>query len=100
MGSAGAVLPRIFIPRVPDEITERDVTQHFSAFGEVKDVYLPKFPGGGRKGIGYVGLATMEAAHRAVAAVTANPFINNIRIGEPTIAAPKEGDGARGPPRR
>lgn len=95
------MLPRIFIPRVPDEVTERDVTQHFATFGEVKDVYLPKFPGGARKGIGYVGLATMEAAHRAVATVAANPFINGVRIGEPSIAAPKEGDGARGAaPRR
>jgi RNA recognition motif-containing protein len=80
----------LFVPRIPDEVTEREVMVHFGAFGEVNDLYFPKFPNGARRGFCYVGFATAEGARRALDAALANPTIAGFRIGDVVIASRKD----------
>ena len=51
---------KLFVGRLPDETTENDLLEHFSKFGEVIDVYIPK----PMRGISFVTFASGEVAKK------------------------------------
>lgn len=59
---------RIFINRVPQNVTNQDVAAHFAQFGPTTDVYLPSIPGQqGHKGIAYVTFADPQSSQLCLA---------------------------------
>lgn len=51
---------KLFVGRLPDGTTENDLLEHFSKFGEVIDVYIPK----PMRGISFVTFASGEVAKK------------------------------------
>lgn len=51
---------KLFVGRLPDGTTETDLLEHFSKFGEVIDVYIPK----PMRGISFVTFASGEVAKK------------------------------------
>jgi RNA recognition motif-containing protein len=53
---------RLFVTKVPQQLTRDDLAAHFARFGQTTDVYLPSVPGhGGHKGIAFISFADAEA---------------------------------------
>ena len=88
--ASASAAPRIFVGKLPREATEQDVREHFSRFGFVLDVYLPRDRGdrggsqrlrhgaeergaaaaaaeGQHRGFGFVTFETRSALRRVVA---------------------------------
>lgn len=62
MPSAEGINDRLFVTKVPQQLTRDDLAAHFARFGQTTDVYLPSVPGhGGHKGIAFVSFADAEA---------------------------------------
>lgn len=60
---------RLFVSKVPTELTQEDIRLHFAKYGDLTDVYLPLAPGTvSHKGIGFVSFANPMDLHKAMAA--------------------------------
>jgi len=84
--------PRIFVGGVPEVLGEAEMRSHFSAFGQVVDVYFPK--GKGRGGFCFVKFASPSMAMDAVA--KSSRQIGEHVISEIRIADPKPGSSGGG----
>eukprot|EP00933_Yihiella_yeosuensis_P061959 TRINITY_DN64849_c0_g1_i1.p1 TRINITY_DN64849_c0_g1~~TRINITY_DN64849_c0_g1_i1.p1 ORF type:complete len:370 (-),score=89.89 TRINITY_DN64849_c0_g1_i1:172-1281(-) len=67
-GKGGAEEERLFVTKIPPQVTKEDVAEHFAQFGTTTDVYLPSVPGrGGHKGIAFISFAEPAAVQTAFA---------------------------------
>jgi len=58
---------RLFITKIPQSVDKNDVQEHFGAFGQLTDVYMPSVPGqAGHKGIAFVSFAHSESLKVAI----------------------------------
>lgn len=56
---------KIFVGRLPSDISSDDLQRYFSSFGQIIDIYLPKDPKkSGHKGFGFVTFANEGTAER------------------------------------
>lgn len=61
-------IDRLFVSKLPMEVTREEVHTYFSAFGEITDVYLPMQPGSRmHKGICFVSFSSPQSASKAMA---------------------------------
>lgn len=58
---------RLFITKVPPNLTKDHLSAHFQQFGELTDCYMPAAPGSGHhKGIGFIAFADPAACQAAL----------------------------------
>jgi RNA recognition motif-containing protein len=90
---------RVFLPRLPEGVTDEALRSHFARFGEISDVYIPIHPATGKpKGMAFVTFANSE--HAAAAMEQAEQEINGEAC-EVVKAAPRpDRRGGGGPMRR
>ena len=66
---------RVFLPRLPEGVTDEALRSHFARFGEISDVYIPVHPATGKpKGLAFVTFSSSE--HAAAALEQAEQDIN------------------------
>jgi len=66
---------RVFLPRLPEGVTDEELRSHFARFGEISDVYIPVHPATGKpKGLAFVTFSSSE--HAAAALEQAEQEIN------------------------
>jgi cold-inducible RNA-binding protein len=92
---------RVFLPRLPEGVTDEELRSHFARFGEISDVYIPVHPATGKpKGLAFVTFSSSE--HAAAALEQAQQEINGEAC-EVVKAVPRPdrrggGDPMRGDP--
>ncbi|GMH44921.1 hypothetical protein BSKO_12878 [Bryopsis sp. KO-2023] len=61
--------PRVFVGRLPKELTKSDLNEHYSKFGPVMDVYMPRAKNCSAKhrGFGFVSFQTADSIERVIA---------------------------------
>jgi len=86
---------KLFIGRLPKDITEEDVKDHFSKFGELVDVFLPN----PFRGFGFVKYATQEDAMEVLHKTheLKNSFLN-VTLAEPKDAKTPAGQMSNNAP--
>ena len=92
---------KMYVGNLPFKATAQDITELFSQFGSVTDVFLPIDRDTGRpRGFAFVSMDTPEAMHAAIAGLNGNDFdgrllaINEARPREERPAG--GGGGGRG----
>ncbi|KAL6610078.1 hypothetical protein ACP70R_040047 [Stipagrostis hirtigluma subsp. patula] len=67
MRAPGKKATRIFVARIPQSVNESMLREHFEAFGEIIDLYMPKEPGSkGHRGIGFVTFESADCVDRVM----------------------------------
>eukprot|EP00913_Durusdinium_trenchii_P016096 g15129.t1 len=85
---------RLFVTKIPPDITQEDVAKHFAQFGITTDVYLPGYPGRpGHKGMAFVSFADASAAQVAIRQEQSH-IINGHEV-VVDVAIPKPGEADR-----
>ena len=90
---------RVFLPRLPEGVTDEALWSHFARFGKISDVYIPVHPATGKpKGLAFVTFSSNE--HAAAALEQAEQEINGEAC-EVIKSAPRpDRRGGGGPMRR
>ncbi len=85
---------RIYVGNLPYDVTEDELRQYFSTYGQVTDASIPKDKDTGRsKGFGFIDMPTQSEAEAAIAATNGKPYKERtLTVSE---ARPRE-EGARG----
>jgi RNA recognition motif-containing protein len=85
---------RLYVGNLPYDVTEDELKQQFSPFGNVTDVSIPKDKDSGRsKGFGFVDMPNQSEAEAAIAAMSGKQFRERaLTVSE---ARPREEGGGR-----
>ncbi len=85
---------RLYVGNLPYDVTEDELKQQFSAFGNVTDVSIPKDKDSGRsKGFGFVDMPAQAEAQAAIASMNGKMFKERaLTVSE---ARPREEGGGR-----
>lgn len=66
--------PKIYVGNLPYGVAEAELTEHFSAHGEVANVYLARDESGKDRGFGFITMGSQEEVDVAVEAVDGSFF--------------------------
>lgn len=96
--SSTEITEKIYVASLPTSTTTDTLKNHFSQFGDVKDVVLKYEPNGAFRGFGFVTFSTVEAAKLALEDSAAGGFVldGTCCSSKPAIPDAKVGKSGKG----